>query len=134
MSRQKAPTLLLGFMCRAAGMAAMCTGVARFTFSQCRTEHNQPPNQPLLSAAASAVNLRCVICPADAAQPLLLPDPAADKAGFQAAVRQQLRLLLDAWLATLRERGIRLLLLALGELAPPQPSHVVHVEYVEAQH
>jgi hypothetical protein len=47
----------------------------------------------------------------------VLPDAAADKAGFQAAVRKQLRLLLDSWLASLRDRGIRLLLLALGECA-----------------
>jgi hypothetical protein len=52
---------------------------------------------------------------AEPAHPLVLPDAAADKAGFQAAVRKQLRLLLDGWLASLRDRGIRLLLLALGE-------------------
>jgi hypothetical protein len=102
------------------------------TFSQrCSTALN---SETLLAAATSAADIRCktAICAADAAQPVLLPDPAADKAGFQAAVREQLQLLLDAWLATLRKRGIRLLLLALGERAALPSLHVLslHVSCV----
>ncbi|WIA13073.1 hypothetical protein OEZ85_006675 [Tetradesmus obliquus] len=51
---------------------------------------------------------------ADADEPLLLPDASVDKPGFQAVLKARLRLLLDGWLASLREQGIRLLLLALG--------------------
>jgi hypothetical protein len=48
-------------------------------------------------------------------------------------VRKQLRLLLDAWLASLRETGVRLLLLALGESAAVRHSQMVRVGYLEAQ-